>query len=572
LFSRFDKGVFDRYGYSRSNPVANEKLKINSRKLDREGPEWMYPSEKEEFFFPPEECIYTLEELAIMDGEYDPENLPIDYTKLQASERYTKKEKREDNKSNNMPLKIKGAIKDKKTLHKCSLRYLLPYGNGDTLRSTLPVDLFTYDALMDVLNEKRIQWYPSCKIERIGNKKGYNYFTVQEFPFIVLDIDDVDPVQAEADIRSKWKYSQYASVAPSSSGKGIHVHVMLDITKLAADHNIPDSQDQKTTFYKNSYRYSALITLKNYFKKSIQAACKDLKVDSKALKQDYIAINPNEINIINNFWKDKSPLKITEEYLAPLWGKHYDHSIKNPKGAARTRKFTKELKAFVKDKESAKEIFNFIQAECGEKPRPIKEYEVLLKYLSNNIQLAIMYIQNNFTEKRMFKLRFKETIKLPVLKAFSDLFGLVRRGAETAQRHIVRYILSLKKTGEYQRHIKCDEFGYVKSNKKYFGHKLLNKLWFFRAVSEFVKKIPTIRTISSSLGNGNTWESLSRYIPFLTRAVGEDKTKLMISEALAMSNANHKGKRTGEAMRFIRKIADQERRAYDSNRRWASAN
>jgi len=173
-------------------------------------------------------------------------------------------------------------------------------------------------------------------------------------------------------------------------------------------------------------------------------------------------------------------------------------------------------------------------------------------YQHKSSQSAIRSLYNNKPEQ--LKLGFKRLITLFVTICYGKVLEdePVGLGVEHVQKMfggISRPCASILR-GAIMEYLAKEKLPYIR-NKKVNTYILIQ----YKIKRFFKPRTRPAARIAKLLGNGQTFMTLTRYVPALYYSVGARQAKEVLSEAIEISDANDKRKRLKELERYINKLA-----------------
>jgi hypothetical protein len=409
-------------------------------------------------------------------------------------------------------------------------------------RKQLPIREYSAEALQILMKNKRIGWHPGCLYV---SGKTHSYYFPQPKPFVVLDIDGVEPEAVQKIVQEKWSLKLPFSVVGSVSGQGTHLHVWVDLTKDPA--HLPTRKqvaEDAQTHYQSTYRFEVWSALKDYFARTIEQDT-GLKVDLSACRKEVMAITTQEIGAINAYWKGREPVEIPEPVVKEsLRVYRTRHELKNERYLTH---FIKEFDRFLKDPEALECVFSYLK-QIDIQIGPVKYYEKVLKSFRDNQETITRHWTRN--AKQLAWLRCKtENIDIEQATCPSKLFGLASQKHATYVRHFALYIWSLVKTRNRIINRKTDGFSFIDIPKPHFTSDFLAKHWYAAKVDEMTLSVDHLKT---KMGDGHTWETICSASPVIRHRFGSTEGLRVVLDALDLSTAKEKSRRRHEIKRFFR--------------------
>lgn len=425
------------------------------------------------------------------------------------------------------------------------------------IRKKLPTLEFDNLSLNHMADQKRLIWRHfltpvSLGLDENGNRRPQVY-QVQDYPVVVLDIDDVPytKVHKAIFVDKKWKFANkyHVSIAPSTSGKGVHIHILLDMSHVTPTSPFAANARNSLTYYKTTYRYKVFQQMAMAIAQSFETDT-GIVPDYKAIFNDGIAITPREISKINEDWKGRSPVKITDAKLLEQ-ANEYDPRHYN-RWESEARIICNELDRALGSEDIMGEWMDYL-IQNGIKPGKREYYEEVLKTLSKNKVTIFRHLARSLDE--LWFSRKKEEFSIPQSGVAKLFFGIESKRNETYVRHFVMYMLGLKVSRKYIAKRATNLYSRGEVERKYFTGDFLDKNWYLDESEEDRGfRLLEADEIASKLGNGNTWEVIKEEAPRQVYAIGVDKAINKMVDAIRGSSANDKRRRIAEVVRYIRRI------------------
>lgn len=421
----------------------------------------------------------------------------------------------------------------------CLITYKDFHTHRSKHRSQLPTSEYTREQIDILCKNKRFQWKPGLMF--VGQKTG-GYYYAQQYPMLVLDIDNIDFDTLVEKLNKDWKLNIPFSLVPSSSGTGAHLHIWLDLTNCPCP--TPSGTPHEIVMaYRNSYRYQALTALKMAFAKSIE---KDtgVKVDEAAVYKDTIAITPEEIDVVNRFWKSKSPIPVPLPVIQKAVNK-YD-SLVERRARRHLDNFVVEFDKMLSDLDIVDEILKYLQL-TGVNPGKRDYYEQVIRALRSNRDEVVAHWARNLHNLWWLRSK-KEDVSIGRETGAKQLFGFESKKNLTYFRQVGQYIWSLAKSKDYVYRKKTNLFVFIDISKKYFTGDFLVDNWYIkpRVIEEL-----DVDHIADKMGNGKTWSTICDLSPHVRYFFGDEKGLSIMLSAIEMSCAKDKKQRREQVCRFF---------------------
>lgn len=357
------------------------------------------------------------------------------------------------------------------------------------------------------------------------NKHVGTALKVQSKPFIVLEIKSPDAFHVSQALSTLDlpAYSFYRSFGH------IRVHFWLDIS------NVPGLNDYGTDIgsvrskYRTGLRYQVLSSVKERIANKLLGAGLAVKLPM----EDRIAIAPEEILFINEFWKNKNP--------SPLSSIFQDSAYIAPEINPKVDKFVDRLMEFAQEPLALLEITkwhgeNLTVAAAGIK----KAIQALPKHKTEMKQA----MSENF-HLISFLTTKKNRVGLGVEFIAKHFFGHIDTTTACYMRPIIAYALNLKLQNRYIKNRLTDDFQYHLKPTGVFSSAWLKANWYESKVLKLAPLIP---------GNGNTYDYIKYTAPVLLKRLDPDSVIEIMKEQIDFSDANDKTTRKGEISSYVRRL------------------
>lgn len=452
-------------------------------------------------------------------------------------------------KLSNKTLKKTGKHKIKLKDFFCTFKYKDFHTHKNKRRKQLPTSEYTREQLETLCRNKRFQWNPG--VTHISGK-AQNYYYAQQCPILVIDIDDVECEDVAEKLKKDWKLGLPYSLSPSASGKGTHLHIWIDLSQTPIPPRPTGNPREIITEYKTSYRHMALIALKVWVGKSIT---KDtgLVFDEQAARKEEIAVTPEEIGIINQFWRTRSPVLIPLATIQTAVNK-YETSIER-RSKRYLDSFVKEFDRFLEDEDVVDEILQYLQL-TGVQPGKRSYYEQVIKAMKTNRDDIVVHWSRNLP--KLWWLRTKqENVSIGRETGARELFGFVSAKNLTYVRQVGQYIWSLAKSEDYVYKKKTNLFMFIDLKKKYFTGDFLIEHWY--AKPRVLEEL-SVDNLSELMGNGKTWKTICEVSPHARYFFGHDQGLSLMLSSLEMSCAENKRQRREQICKFFNLMKKQNQR------------
>lgn len=424
-----------------------------------------------------------------------------------------------------------------------------------TTSSSLPLNWLPNEALITLIQQKRIQWNPFLQCRFVPNGR-FSIFSFQDFPFVVVDFDGItaNDLKRLFEEKSFWFTSKYPySLSPSLSGKGCHLHVWADFSQLPKDKYANDYIEGQNN-WRDGARYGAYKEVQNWLIDEIEK-CVGVVGDRNAVGS-HLAYSPDEIEIINKFWADKSPVKLPVGNLAKF-------AVEQKKSSYRLylektlSPFFEEMRDFLLDN-PYEQVGSWCAENCDMAftQRNKHYYYEAGVFLRNNFETIKEHILENWAKSSIFAVK-TEDVGVGVADIQSRFFGLSNTEYLTYIRRFFLYMLCMTKTKNHMTGKYVSRFRYTEGSEKksYFRSSFLEKFWFQPKKTAMLGNKQVIRqTIARELGNGQTFERLKYWTPLAVTAFGLMEALELLFDGIDLSCANDKNQRKREVRKFAHKI------------------
>ncbi len=467
------------------------------------------------------------------------QNLPLPRPKLTDEERAERKA----NRLTFAKLKEAGGHKFKIPNYRGYIRYYYQYESWAFHRHQLPISDVSKAYILEMAKQKRIHWMPFLDFYWHREKKS-NINYMQDLCFVVLDIDK--PYEEVVGSLSKWRWfnKHGASVAKSVGGRNTHIHVLVDMSQVRNEINFEASKEH----YKTTTRYKTFNKLRLAIANSFEDDT-GLPVDHSPLTTDHIAISPNEIIAVNNYWKNKAPVLVDKKLVNKV-----NKSVDDRASVLRAnqfRPFALEFRKMIDDPEIVDEILHYLE-EVDVDTGPREHYEESIEILKRNYFIIMNHLAQSDCSDFFFLKQKRVGISIGQATFNKKILGITTKRCQTYLRQIAMYIWSLTLETEYEYKKKTKIYKVEESDRKYFQNDFLEETWYRNSYGKSgLYSLPTVSQLADELGGGRTWDTLTEMVPRYLRFFGPEKAEVKLLEALDRSSARDKGQRAREIGRYI---------------------
>jgi hypothetical protein len=438
----------------------------------------------------------------------------------------------------------------------------------------LPLGRFTKEQLDNMLRNKYFRNYVYLESHYLQSRR-FRVLRMKTVAWLVLDIDDKTKEEVETilkEIKTFLRKYNYVLV-PSMSGTGCHIWMCIDLSFLNQD-PYANNKEEGENIYKTGDRYFYYREIAYKIAKRFQQET-GIKVDIKVSAQ-WIACNPEENAIINEYFKDKKPTPIVfdDEDIPEA----SEETSEREKAALQAAKILKDKKTVNKKKNTEvveqrmtpffEETDNFLDAYdmgydvicevkehsmiyCDANEVDDKRYKEAFSVICNNREHFKNSIINYMATNSIYSIK---TIDLGIgVDGVLKLFGYDdKHSIKTYLRHIFLYMLNMKIHSNYVYKVKTATYDFMEENryKSFFTAEFLKENWW---VCKKNVKIPTEFELAEQFGNGNTWATIQKYTPFLVSALGVEAAIDLLVAGLDLSTANDKNNRRKQIAQFAYK-------------------
>lgn len=397
-------------------------------------------------------------------------------------------------------------------------------------RKSLPISQCPNHYLQDIIAKKYVSWHFAAESFRVGGPNGFSALKMQRFPFLIIDVDNVDVAEVASKI-AEWEHASLCSFFPSISKKGVHIHFRLDLSDLPPEFKTPTRFDA-TTQFKKTLRFEILHAVAVYLWDSLEQI--GITPDRKVI--DRIVANPPEISFINEVWARRQPV-------------HYSRFVELEKKIAKTNKlnnseqlkkvkvFVNKLVDFAKKPEACNAVCDWVEGSVSH-----KRVKTALKFIVNNYESIQATMLNNF-EHLSILMSKKVEVGIGVDMAVEKIFGSEAEAHKSYLRAILVYAFSLKKAKEHIPNHTVTLYEYKRRFEGSFDHFWLSKNWHVQSGKTHIQP-----------GNGNTFKYLQVAIPNMLKTLTPDQVMDRLEKELDKPEINDKTKRLRDAQSYIRHL------------------